>query len=47
MKLSMLGSSWKDLMKKSVFKIPKSRAFLCGFGDVDVRSPLKFLNQMK
>lgn len=25
---------------------PKSRAFLRGFGDVDARSPLKFLNQM-
>ncbi|MCD7452659.1 hypothetical protein HAX54_017719 [Datura stramonium] len=25
---------------------PKSRAFLRGFGDIDARSPLKFLNQM-
>lgn len=27
-------------------KSPKSRVFLRGFGDIDARSPLKFLNQM-
>ncbi|CAN4121347.1 unnamed protein product [Withania somnifera] len=42
----MEGLDEEVVVQNSKIISPKSRAFLRGFGDIDARSPLKFLNQM-